>query len=103
VTGAGRAGAAIALAWGLVLAVAAYAIIRAVQAARGPQLDPAAVAWSPHAGFFWRSWTAAYIGGMGAFAASLVARGRIELAARALAPAAACAATLLALVTLLCP
>jgi hypothetical protein len=88
---------AIALAWGLVVAVGAYAVVRAIQRVIGTAPDPAAIAWSVHAGFFWRVWTVAYLGGFAAFVAFLVARGRPLAAARALAPAIAVAATLLAL------
>jgi hypothetical protein len=103
VKGERLAGALVALAWGLVVAVAAYALLRAEQAFRGPGPDPAAVVWSPHAGFFWRSWTSMYMGGIAAFAASLLARGRAEAAARALLPGVLGAAGLLALVSLLLP
>jgi hypothetical protein len=92
-----------ALAWGLVVAVAAYALLRAQQAVRGPGPDPATVVWSPHAGFFWRSWTSMYIGGIAAFAAWLLAQGRVEATARALVPGVLGAAGLLALVSLLSP
>jgi hypothetical protein len=88
---------AIALVWGLVVAVGAYAIVRAVQSFTGPNADPAALTWSIHAGFFWRVWTVAYLGGFAAFIAFVVARGRPQAAARALAPAIAVAAALLAL------
>jgi hypothetical protein len=89
--------AALAIAWGLVVAVAAYAIVRAIQSLLVPDLNPAALVWSPHAGFFWRIWTVAYVGGFAAFVAFVVARGRRSAAARALAPAVAIAAALLAL------
>jgi len=94
---------ALSLAWGVVAAVVAYALLRATQALRDPAGIPAIVAWSPHAGFFWRAWTAAYIGGMAATMMALVSRGRVEAAARALTPAVAVAAWLLAVVTALFP
>ncbi len=79
------------------MAVGAYAIVRAIQSAIGTAPDPAAIGWSIHAGFFWRVWTVVYLGGFAAFVAFLVARARPHAAARALAPAIAVAATLLAL------
>jgi H+/Cl- antiporter ClcA len=88
---------AIALAWGLVVAVGAYAIVRAVQSVTVAAADPAALTWSIHTGFFWRVWTVVYLGGFAAFVAFIVARGRPQAAARALAPAIAVAASLLAL------
>jgi hypothetical protein len=94
---------ALSLAWGLVAAVVAYALLRAIQVLRSSEANPAVVVWSPHAGFFWRAWTAAYIGGMAATMAALVSRGRVEAVARALTPAVAVAAGLLALVTALFP
>jgi hypothetical protein len=94
---------ALALAWGLVAAVAAYALLRAIQVLRSPEGNPAVVVWSPHTGFFWRAWTAAYIGGMAATMTAVVSRGRVESAARALTPAVVVAAGLLALVTALFP
>jgi hypothetical protein len=56
-------------------AVAFYAVIRVAQALLFSEPDPALVIWSPHAGFFWRAWTAAYGGGMVGFVA-YVAAGR---------------------------
>ena len=88
---------AISLAWGLVVSVGAYAVVRAIQRIFGTAPDPAAIAWSVHAGFFWRVWTVTYLGGFAAFIAFLVTRGRPHAAARALAPAIAVAAALLAL------
>jgi hypothetical protein len=94
---------ALSIAWGLVAAVVAYALLRAQQVLRAPEPNPAFVVWSPHAGFFWRAWTAAYIGGMVATMTALVSRGRVEAAARALTPAVAVAAGLLALVAVFFP
>jgi hypothetical protein len=88
---------AISVAWGLVIAVGAYAIVRAIQKVVYPDPNPAALVWSVHAGFFWRVWTVAYLGGVAAFVTFVVARGRTRAAARALAPAIAIAAGLLAL------
>jgi hypothetical protein len=94
---------ALALAWGLVFATGAYALVRAVQSLASPapatMHDSAApgalVDWGMHAGFFWRSWTVGYAGGLAAFVVFLAARGRTGTAARALAPAIAIAAALL--------
>lgn len=90
-------------AWGVVVAVAAYPVMRTAQCLMSPAQDPAAVVWSAHAGFFWRAWTAAYTGGMAAITAYVVARGWLEAAARALAPAIVVAAAMLALATLFFP
>ena len=88
---------ALSAAWGLVVTVGAYAVVRAIQRIVYPDPNPAALVWSAHAGFFWRAWTVAYLGGVAAFVTFLVARGRNRAAARALAPAIAVAAGLLAL------
>lgn len=50
-------------------AIFVYAALRVVQAVVLPEPDPALVLWSEHAGFFWRSWTAAYAGGTAGFVA----------------------------------
>jgi hypothetical protein len=88
---------ALSAAWGIVVAVGAYAIVRAIQKVVYPDPNPAALVWSAHAGFFWRVWTVAYLGGVAAFVTFVVARGRTAASARALAPAIAIAAGLLAL------
>lgn len=88
---------AVAAAWGLVVAVAAYAVVRTVQSLGLSEPEPPALVWSPHAGYFWRIWTVVYLGGAAAFVAFVVAQGRPHVAARALAPAIAVAAALLAL------
>jgi hypothetical protein len=87
--------AAVAACWGCVTAVAAYAILRAIHFLAYPEPDPATVAWSAHAGFFWRCWTCAYVGGIASFVAYLGTRARFELSVRALAPALAIAAAIL--------
>jgi choline-glycine betaine transporter len=87
----------VAVAWGLVVSVGAYAITRGVQKLVFPEPDPATVAWSAHAGFFWRMWTVAYAGGVAAFVAWIASRGRVAAAAHALAPAIVIAAALLVL------
>lgn len=94
---------AVAVAWGLVFATGAYAVVRAVQSLASPApatvRDSAApgalVNWGVHAGFFWRSWTVGYAGGLAAFVVFLATRDRTETAARLLAPAIAIAAALL--------
>jgi hypothetical protein len=99
----GRVHGALSLAWGLVVAAASYALLRSVQVLRAPEPNPAIVVWSAHAGFFWRAWTAGYIGGMAAVLVALVARERLDAAAGALVPATIVAATLLALTSLFFP
>ncbi|HZU81892.1 MAG TPA: hypothetical protein VE987_03200 [Polyangiaceae bacterium] len=88
---------AISLAWGLVVSVGVYAAVRCVQFFVYPDPNPAAPAWSAHAGYFWRVWTVAYAGGMAAFVVRLVARGHVEAAARGLVAAVYAAAVLLGL------
>jgi len=100
--GADGAGA-VALAWGLALAVATYALVRAVEAILLPVPSPAAMAWSLHCGFFWRIWTAAYVGGFGAFVVFAAARRDPRRAAGALPGALIGAALLLAAQALLFP
>ena len=94
--------AAIAIAWGLVVSVGGYAVVRAIQHFMFTEPDPATLVWSAHAGFFWRAWTVAYAGGMAVFVV-LAAPRRSAAAARALPPAIATAAGLLALQTLFFP
>lgn len=94
---------AVSLAWGLTVAVGVYASMRAVQVLVQPDPDPAQVAWSIHAGYVWRAWTAAYAGGIAAFVVLPMARARVEPFARALVPALDIVAALLALQVLLFP
>lgn len=89
--------AAVALAWGLIVAVGAYATLRAIQQLLVPDPDPRLVAWSAHAGYFWRAWTVSYVGGIAGFVVLLIARQRVDGMARALVPAVGVAAALLAL------
>ena len=95
--------AGISLAWGCVVAVVCYAVVRAIQFFVYPDPNPATLVWSAHAGFFWRCWTCAYAGGIAAFVAFLAARGKSDRAVRGLAPAIAVAAILLGLQTLFLP
>jgi hypothetical protein len=87
----------LSLAWGLVIEVAAYAVMRIRQGLTGPQGDPAAISWSVHSGFFWRVLTVAYGGGIAAFIAFLQVYRRVDSTTRALPPAVAIAGGLLAL------
>jgi hypothetical protein len=59
-----------------------YAGLRVAQALLFAEPDPALVIWSPHAGFYWRSWTAAYAGGMVGFLAYVAAARRPGASAR---------------------
>jgi hypothetical protein len=88
---------AVSLAWGLVVAAAGYAIVRALQFFSYPDPNPSAVVWSAHAGYFWRAWTVSYGGGIAAFVVLITARRSIEPSARALVPAVGIAAALVAL------
>jgi hypothetical protein len=87
----------VSLAWGAVVAVAAYAVVRATQFFAFPDPNPAALVWSAHAGYFWRSWIVGYAGGMAAFIAYPLVRSRPDSAARALAGGVAVAAAAIAL------
>jgi hypothetical protein len=53
-------------------AIGLYAILRTFQALLKPDPDPALIIWSEHAGYFWRSWTVAYAGGMIGFVVWLI-------------------------------
>jgi choline-glycine betaine transporter len=94
---------ATSIAWGLVVSIGAYAIVRALQRFLLRDPNPATLVWSAHAGFFWRAWTVAYAGGIASFVAFVAGRGRTESAARALAPAVLVAAALIALQSLFLP
>jgi hypothetical protein len=93
----------IALCWGCVVAVGAYAIVRAVQFFIYPDPNPTTLVWSAHAGFFWRCWTCAYLGGIVAFIAYVGTRSRLDGSIRALGPAVAVVAALLAVQVTLMP
>jgi hypothetical protein len=56
----------LALVAGCTAAMGLYAIVRVAQALIFAEPDPALVIWSEHAGFFWRTWTVGYMGGMAA-------------------------------------
>lgn len=98
--------AAVSIVWGLLVAIAAYGVMRGAQAILSPGSrghDPAGVVWSLHAGFFWRAWTVSYAGGMAAFVTFFLARGNVERAARALAPAVVVATAILVLQSVFFP
>jgi hypothetical protein len=97
-----RTTAAVSVAWGLVVAIGSYAVVRAVQHFVFTEPNPATLMWSAHAGFFWRAWTVAYAGGMASFVL-FMAPHRTNWAARRLAPAVVVAASLLALQALFFP
>ena len=95
--------AAVSLSWGLLIAAAFYAVMRAVQVGFVAEPDPATVMWSAHSGFFWRALIAGYAGGMAAFVIFVAIRGCETAAARALVAAVPIAAALLGLQGLLLP
>jgi hypothetical protein len=64
---------ALAMAGGCTAAMALYAIVRVGQALIFTEPDPALVIWSEHAGFFWRTWTVLYMGGMAALVTWMLA------------------------------
>jgi hypothetical protein len=94
---------AVSLAWGLVVAVGAYAIVRTTQRLLYPDPNPSLAIWSAHAGYFWRVWTVSYGGGIAAFVVLLIARRSVSGPAHALVPALGIAAALLALQAALLP
>jgi hypothetical protein len=95
--------AGVSACWGLVVAVGAYAVVRAIQFFLYPDPNPATLVWSAHAGFFWRCWTCAYAGGIAAFVAYLFTQARIERSIAALGPAVAVVAIMLALQVAILP
>jgi hypothetical protein len=95
--------AAVSLAWGLVIAVAAYAVVRAIQFFVYPDPNPATLVWSAHAGYFWRAWTVGYAGGIAAFVAYPIVRSALDRSTRLLGPAVGAAAALLILQSVFLP
>ena len=77
-------------------AMAVYALLRVAQKVLFPEPDPALVLWSEHAGYFWRAWTAFYVGGMAGFVAWIAAGRDAARTARVLASALVVSALLLA-------
>ena len=90
---------------GCTAAIALYAILRFIQTLLLKEPDPALVIWSEHAGYFWRSWTVAYAGGMVAFVVWLVSRkeGAIDRIANVLVKLVTASFVLIALQGLLLP
>lgn len=93
----------LAIVGGAAGAIATYALLRIGQKLVTGDADPALVLYSEHAGYFWRSWTAAYAGGMIAFILWLFAGRDPARVARVLAAAVPIAAALIALQGLLVP
>jgi len=91
-----------AVAW-CTVAMSLYAIVRVAQSLIFAEPDPALVIWSEHAGFFWRTWTAIYVGGMAAFITWLLAARDAPRVAAFLARALPVAAGILAAQALLVP
>ena len=96
-----RAGLAIVAACTTALVV--YAILRVGQKILFPEPDPALVLWSEHAGYFWRAWTAVYVGGMGGFVAYVASARHAARTARLLASAIVAGALLIAAQGVLVP
>lgn len=94
--------AALAAAFGLATAPAAYAWVRALEAALFPRQNPLSIVAVTDSGFFVRCGIAAFVGGMGAFGGWALAE-RPARAARGLTIAVAVAACALALQTGLAP
>lgn len=80
-----------------------YPLLRLAQRLLFDEPDPALVLWSEHAAYFWRVWTAAYVGGMFGFAAWSAAQKNAARVARLFTPALVTAAVLLAVQALLVP
>jgi len=95
--------AAVSIAWGIAISVAAYALMRALQFVLSPDPNPTEIVWSIHAGYVWRVWTVTYAGGIAAFVVFVMARRRLHDWARALVPALTIASALLALQAVLFP
>ncbi|MDB5214990.1 MAG: hypothetical protein JWO86_2917 [Myxococcaceae bacterium] len=68
-----RVRGALAIVAGSTAAMGLYAIVRVAQALIFTEPDPALVIWSEHAGFFWRTWTVGYVGGMAAIVTWMLA------------------------------
>jgi hypothetical protein len=98
-----RATIVTSLGWGLVVAVAGYAITRVLEVVFGTAPDPGKVAFSLHSSLFWRSLTMLYGGGIASFVAWTASRGHLLASARALASAIPVAWALIALQALLFP
>jgi hypothetical protein len=103
VTDPTRVRLALAALTGLTTSLVLYPIARVVSMWIAPEPDPALVLWSEHAGFFWRSWMAAYAGGMAAFVGWILAGRDAGRLARALSRAVVVGAALLAAQALFSP
>ena len=68
-----RVRGALALIAGCTAAMGLYAVVRVGQAVIFTEPDPALVIWSEHSGFFWRTWTVVYVGGMAALLTWMIA------------------------------
>jgi hypothetical protein len=88
---------------GCAAAVGLYAVVRVAQGVIFPEADPAMIIWSEHAGFFWRTWTVAYVGGMVAMLTWLASGRDAARVATVLARAVPVAAALLAAQAILVP
>jgi hypothetical protein len=84
-------------------AVAFYALLRIAQFYLFPEPNPALVIWSAHAGYFWRAWTVAYVGGLVGFFTYMAATSNAPRVARLLSRAAFVAGALIAAQGLLVP
>jgi len=94
---------ALALATGCVTALAAYPVLRAWQVIVVGEANPVTVLTPVHMAFFWRAWTSAYVGGMGAFVGYFAARRDSVRLARALSRAIIVVATVLAVQAVFLP
>jgi hypothetical protein len=104
VSGVGwRVRGGLALVAGCTAAMALYAIVRVAQSLIFVEPDPALVIWSEHAGFFWRTWTVGYMGGMAALLAWMLAGRDAPRVAALLVRALPIAAALLAVQAILVP
>jgi hypothetical protein len=88
---------------GCTTATTLYALLRITQAILFPEPNPALVIWSEHAGYFWRSLTVVWLGGMAALLVWMATARDAERIASLLARALPAAAALLALQGLLVP
>jgi hypothetical protein len=84
-------------------AVALYALLRIAQFYVFPEPNPATVIWSAHAGYFWRSWTVAYAGGMAGFFGYAASARHAERVARLLVVGLTVASVLIAVQGLFVP
>ena len=93
----------LAVAAGCSAAMGLYAIVRVGQKLVFDEPDPALVIWSEHAGFFWRTWTVIYVGGMAALLAWMLAGRDAPRVASTVVRALPIAAAMLAAQAILVP